>query len=97
MISVMISPIGVDCYPANMDKAINVKILAAAKGELQKHSLSTFVVNPPSVAEGGQGVVVTGCPACHARFGTVNQLMQHLADDVLPVILRQSFAIAADS
>lgn len=74
-----------------------MRILATAKGELQKHSLSTFVVNPPSVAEGGQGVVVTGCPACRKRFGTVNQLMQHLADDVLPVILRQAFAIAAET
>jgi hypothetical protein len=73
-----------------MDKAIKLKILAAAKGEIQKHSLSTFVNEPPSVAEGGQGVVVTGCPNCRKRFGTVNQLMQHLADDVLPVILRQS-------
>jgi|HubBroStandDraft_6_1064221.scaffolds.fasta_scaffold331262_1 hypothetical protein len=80
-----------------MDKTIKVKILATAKGELQKHSLSTFVVNPPSVAEGGQGVVVTGCPACLKRFGTVNQLMQHIADDVLPVILRQAFAIASET
>jgi hypothetical protein len=70
------------------------KILAAAKSELQKHSLSTFVNEPPSVAEGGIGVVVTGCPACKKRFGTVNQLMQHIADDVLPVILRKAFEIA---
>jgi hypothetical protein len=70
------------------------KILAAAKHELLSHSLSTFVHDPPSIAEGGSGVVVTGCPACRKRFGTVNQLMQHLADDVLPVILRTSFRIA---
>lgn len=80
-----------------MDKAIKVKILAAAKGELQKHSLSTFVADPPSVAEGGTGVVVTGCPACRERFGTVNQLMHHLANEVLPVILRQAFEIARET
>jgi len=70
------------------------KILSAAKYELHKHSLSTFVQDPPSIAEGGSGVVVTGCPACRKRFGTVNQLMQHLAEDVIPVILREAFAIA---
>ena len=77
-----------------MNKA---KILAAAKHELLSHSLSTFVHDPPSIAEGGSGVVVTGCPTCRKRFGTVNQLMQHLADDVLPIILRKSFEIARET
>lgn len=77
-----------------MDKA---KTLAAAKHELLNHSLGTFVHDPPSIAEGGQGVVVTGCPACRKRSGTVNQLMHHLADDVLPVILRKSFEIARET
>ena len=77
-----------------MNKA---KILAAAKHELLSHSLSTFVNDPPSIAEGGSGVVVTGCPACRKRFGTVNQLVHHLADDVLPVILRKSFKIARET
>ena len=72
------------------------KILAAAKHELLNHSLSTFVDKPPSIAQGGVGVVVTGCPACRKRFGTVNQLMHHLADDVLPTILRKSFEIARE-
>jgi hypothetical protein len=72
------------------------KILADAKQELGRHSLETFVDSPPSVAQGGQGVVITGRPACRKQFGTVAQLMQHLADDVLPVILRKSFKIAAE-
>jgi hypothetical protein len=77
-----------------MDKK---KILAASKAELMKHSLGTFVDGPPSIAEGGRGVVVSGCPACRKSFGTVNQLMHHLADDVLPVILRRAFAIAQET
>ena len=77
-----------------MDKK---KILAAAKAELMKHSLGTFVDDPPSIAEGGRGVVVSGCPACRKPFGTVNQLMHHLADDVLPVVLRRAFAIAQET
>ena len=80
-------------YPRKMDKN---KILAAAKEELLKHSLDTFVDEPPSVAKGGKGVVVTGCPECRTKFGTVNQLMHHLSDDVLPKILRTAFAIAAE-
>ena len=79
-----------------MDKETKIRIFQSVKSELQKHSLSTFVHDPPSIAEGGQGVVVTGCPACRKRFGTVNQLMQHLSDDVLPVILQKAFEIAGE-
>jgi hypothetical protein len=47
-----------------MDKK---KILAAAKTELHRHVWDTFVDHPPSVAQGGKGVVVTGCTACKKR------------------------------
>jgi hypothetical protein len=74
-----------------MDKTIEEKILQVAKSELMKHSLDTFVDGGVSVALGGSGVVVTGCPACRKRFQTVNQLMYHPADDVLPGILENAF------
>jgi hypothetical protein len=77
-----------------MDKATEAKILQEAKAELMRHSLDTFVSDGVSVALGGSGVVVTGCPGCRKRFQTTNQLMYHLADDVLPEILRQAFDIA---
>jgi hypothetical protein len=80
-----------------VDRAVKEKILAAAKAELPKHSLGNFVDDPPSIAEGGKGVVVSGCPACSKAFGTVNQLMHHLADDVMPTILRKVFAIANET
>jgi hypothetical protein len=82
---------------SRMDIQKKREILQAAKSELLKHSLGTFVDDPPSVAEGGRGVVVSGCPACQKAFGTVNQLMHHLADDVLPVILRRAFTIAQET
>jgi hypothetical protein len=34
----------------------------ALRTELQQHDFSNFVDEPPSVAQGGRGVVVTGCP-----------------------------------
>jgi hypothetical protein len=34
-----------------MDNAIKVKILKAAQTELMKHSLDTFVDNPPSIVQ----------------------------------------------
>lgn len=80
-----------------MDRPTKEKILAAAKTELLRHSLGTFVHDPPSVAQGGKGVVVSGCPTCSKPFGTVNQLMHHLADDILPLILRRAFAIANET
>jgi hypothetical protein len=73
-----------------MDRATKEKILAAAKSELLKHSLDTFMEDTPRV-------VTTGCPACKRHFGTINQLMNHLADDVLPVILQRAFAIANET
>jgi hypothetical protein len=49
-----------------------------------------------SVAEGGRGVVIPGCEPCKKRINTEAQFLQHLADDVLPVILRKAFAIASE-
>ena len=73
------------------------KTLAAAKTELMRHHWDTFVDEPPSVAQGGKGVVVPGCTACRKRINTNAQYLRHLADDVSPVILRTSFAIANES
>ena len=62
------------------------QILEIAREEMVKHTLDTFVDNPPSIAQGGNGVVVTGCPACRKKFQSINQFVNHLMDDVLPVI-----------
>jgi hypothetical protein len=43
-------------------------LLAAIQKEIQRHDLSYFVDEPPSVAQGGRGVVVAGCPACRKRI-----------------------------
>jgi hypothetical protein len=59
----------------------------ALRTELHRHDFSTFVDEPPSVAQGGRGVVVPGCPACKKRFSTMPQFMDHLTDDVLPAVL----------
>ena len=83
-----------ECYSDKTDKAIKAKILQEAKAELMRHSLDTIVDGGVSVAPGGSGVVVTGCPGCRKRFQTTNQLMYHLADDVLPEILRRAFETA---
>jgi hypothetical protein len=79
---------------ANMDKA---KILREAKAELLRHAWDTFVDNPPSVTTGGSGVVVTGCSACKKRTNTNAQYLRHLADDVLPIILRRAFKTATET
>lgn len=67
-----------------MDKST---IIAAAKEALCKHSMKTFVSNPPSIAEGGNGVVVPGCPLCKVRLNTDSDFVRHLATDVLPQII----------
>jgi hypothetical protein len=62
-------------------------LLAALKSEIQRHDFSHFVDEPPSIAQGGKGVVVTGCPHCRKRFGTVPQFIDRITDDVLPRVL----------
>jgi hypothetical protein len=59
----------------------------ALRTELHRHDFSHFVDEPPSIAQGGKGVVVSGCPACKKKFGTMPQFLDHLTDDVLPAVL----------
>jgi hypothetical protein len=80
-----------------MDRATKEKILKAAKAELLRHSWGTHPHNPPSMAEGGNGAVMPGCQTCKKPANTVTQYMKHLADDVLPVILRAAFKIANEA
>ncbi|MFZ3331967.1 MAG: hypothetical protein WA197_15130 [Candidatus Acidiferrales bacterium] len=77
-----------------MDKETKWKILRAAQAEIRRHQWDTFVDNPPSVAQGGQGLVVTGCPGCRKQFGTKTQYVDHLAEDVMPPILRAAYKTA---
>ena len=39
------------------------RIVKIAREEIGKHSMDTFVENPPSIAQGGHGVVVSGVQA----------------------------------
>jgi hypothetical protein len=47
------------------------------------------VDEPPSVAQGGRGAVVSGCPACRKRINTMPQFLDHIANDVLPSLLNK--------
>lgn len=54
-----------------------------AREESGKHSWDFFVQNPPSIAQGGKGVVVPGCPACKVRIYTEMAFHDHVRDAVL--------------
>jgi len=69
-------------------------ILRAAQRELKRHSMGHFVDNSPSIAQGGSGVVVSGCEACGKVIYTRNGFVEHLANDVLPRILETAFSMA---
>ena len=62
-------------------------LLAAIQQEIQHHDFSHVVENPPTVAEGGKGVVVSGCPTCRKRINSMSQFLDHLAYDALPALL----------
>jgi hypothetical protein len=61
----------------------------ALQTEIRRHDFSTFVDEPPSVAQGGNGVVTPGCPACRKRLQTMANFMDHICDDVLPDVLNR--------
>jgi hypothetical protein len=62
-------------------------LLAAIQKEIQRHDFSYFVDEPPSVAQGGRGVVVAGCPTCRKRINTIPQFLDHLTNDPMPALL----------
>jgi hypothetical protein len=64
-------------------------LLRELRQEIRRHDFSYFVDQPPSIAQGGKGVVVPGCPMCKKRINTMNQFLDHLADDVLPVLIEK--------
>ena len=65
-------------------------LLAAIQKEIQRHDLSYFVSDPPSVAQGGKGVVVAGCPACRKRINTMTQFLDHLTNEALPALINSA-------
>ena len=71
-----------------MDKQ---ELLRALQRELLRHQFDTFVDEPPSIAQGGRGVVCPGCIARKKRIFTMPQFMEHLAYDVLPNFLNSRY------
>jgi len=76
-----------------MDKA---NLLWSLQSEIRRHDLSTFVDEPPSVAQGGRGIVTPGCPACRKKINTVAQFVEHLVKDVLPEALDRTLNHTGD-
>jgi hypothetical protein len=71
------------------------ELLRAIQQEIQRHDFSHFVENPPSIAQGGKGVVVPGCPAFKKRINTMSQFLDHLVDDAMPALLNRLSAAEA--
>ena len=64
-------------------------LLRALQQEIRRHDFNYFIDEPPSIAQGGKGVVVPGCPACMKRINTMSQFLDHLVDDVLPALIEK--------
>jgi hypothetical protein len=63
------------------------ELLRVLQQEIRKHDFDCFVDKPPSMPQGGRGVVVPGFPGCRKQFQTMNQFIEHLAQDVLPKVM----------
>jgi hypothetical protein len=65
------------------------ELLRALQQEILRHDFSYFVHEPPSIAQGGKGVVVPGSPACKKRINTMNQFLHHLTEDAMPPLIEK--------
>jgi hypothetical protein len=63
--------------------------LRALQQEIRKHDFSCFRRPAPSVARGGKGVIVPGCPTCMKRINTMSQFLDHLAEDAMPALIER--------
>jgi hypothetical protein len=50
----------------------NSDLLQALQTEIRRHCFDIFLDEKPSMAQGGAGVVVPGCPACKKRIDTMD-------------------------
>ena len=66
------------------------KLLAEIQAEIYRHDFGTFVDELPTIAHGGSGVVVAGCPACKKRLFSMNQFLDHLAQGRDAVFIRSA-------
>jgi hypothetical protein len=64
-------------------------LVAAIQKEIHRHDFSYFVDEPPSIAQGGKGVIVAGCPACKKRINTMQQFLDHLSKDAMPALIER--------
>jgi hypothetical protein len=62
-------------------------LLDAIQRESYRHDFGTYVDDPPTIAQGGRGIVVAGCPAGKKRLQSMNEFLRHLAEDAMPPLL----------
>jgi hypothetical protein len=64
-----------------------LELVRALQVEIRRHTFDTFVDNPPSIAQGGNGVVTPGCTHCKKRIFTIQAYTDHICDEVIPSLL----------
>jgi hypothetical protein len=64
----------IDCFPRFLrqeDSMLKSDLLRLLQQEIRRHGFDYFIDEPPSIAQGGKGVVVPGCPACRKPEGNL--------------------------
>jgi hypothetical protein len=74
---------GICCWRLSVTRKIYAQ--ACILGQLP--AIPACDSEPPSIAQGGKGVVVPGCPACKKRINTTSQFLDHLAYDAIPPLI----------
>lgn len=65
------------------------ELLRAIQKEIHRHHFETFIDEPPSMAQGGRGIVTPGCATCRKKLFTTPQFIDHICNDVLPKLIEK--------
>ena len=65
------------------------ELLRAIQNEIRRHDFDTFSDEPPSVAQGGRGIVTPGCVTCKKKLFTTPEYIDHICNDVLPKLIEK--------
>jgi hypothetical protein len=64
-------------------------LIVALQKEIRRHDWDTISVPVEDAEPNGRKVVVPGCPLCRKQIGTMQQFLDHLADDAIPALFKR--------
>jgi hypothetical protein len=75
--------------PTKGEVMLKSELLNAIQKEIRRHHFDTFMDEPPSIAQGGHGVMTPGCKTCRKNLFTTPEFIDHICNDALPKLIEK--------